>query len=67
MLAAYRLLTRMLVTLRLVSPQSAEPPAASQPLVAAACGLPDWPALLAAHAQARQSVASTWRRVAGGE
>ena len=62
---ALRLLTRMLVTLRLVSPRSAEPPAASRPLVARACGLPDWDALLAAHGAARQRVADFWREVAG--
>jgi glutamate-ammonia-ligase adenylyltransferase len=62
---ALRLLTRMLVTLRLVSPNSAEPPPASRPLVARACGLPDWESLLAAHDTARQRVASLWREVAG--
>jgi glutamate-ammonia-ligase adenylyltransferase len=62
---ALRLLTRMLVTLRLVSPNSAEPPPASRPLVARACGLPDWESLLAAHDSARQRVASLWREVAG--
>jgi glutamate-ammonia-ligase adenylyltransferase len=61
---ALRLLTRMLVTLRLVSPNSAEPPPASRPLVARACGLADWDALLAAHGAARQRVAELWRRVA---
>jgi glutamate-ammonia-ligase adenylyltransferase len=62
---ALRLLTRMLVTLRLVSPSSAEPPPASRQLVARACGLPDWESLLAAHGAARQRVASLWRVVAG--
>lgn len=61
---AYRLLTRMLVTLRLVSPESAEPPPASRGLVAQACGLKDWDALLAAHADARQRVSALWRDVA---
>jgi glutamate-ammonia-ligase adenylyltransferase len=61
---ALRLLTRMLVTLRLVSPSTAEPPAATRPLVAQACGLPDWDSLLAAHDAARQRVASFWREVA---
>ena len=62
---ALRLLTRILVTLRLVSPDSAEPPPASRPLVARACGLADWDGLLAAHGQARQRVAALWRDVAG--
>ena len=61
---ALRLLTRILVTMRLVSPSSAEPPPASRPLVARACGLPDWDALLAAHVAARQRVAEFWREVA---
>ena len=63
---ALRLLTRMLVMFRLVSPASDEPPDETRPLVAAACGLPDWNALLAAHDAARQRVAELWRRVASG-
>jgi [glutamine synthetase] adenylyltransferase / [glutamine synthetase]-adenylyl-L-tyrosine phosphorylase len=61
---AHRLLTRMLVTLRLVSPQADEPPPASRPLVAQACGHEDWDALLAAHDAARQRVFGLWRDVA---
>jgi glutamate-ammonia-ligase adenylyltransferase len=64
--AALRLLTRMLVAFRLVSPSAAEPPEATRPLVAAACGLDDWNALLAAHEAARQRVAALWRSVAAG-
>jgi glutamate-ammonia-ligase adenylyltransferase len=59
-----RLLTRMLVMFRLVSPTGAEPPEATRPLVAQACGLADWQALLDAHASARQRVAELWARVA---
>jgi glutamate-ammonia-ligase adenylyltransferase len=62
---ALRLLTRMLVMFRLVSPESDEPPDETKPLVAAACGLPDWNALLAAHDAARQRVAELWRTVSG--
>ncbi|PSJ37163.1 bifunctional [glutamate--ammonia ligase]-adenylyl-L-tyrosine phosphorylase/[glutamate--ammonia-ligase] adenylyltransferase [Sphingomonas deserti] len=58
-----RLLISMLVMFRLVSPNSAEPAGASRPLVARACGLADWDALLAAHEQARQSVSELWRSV----
>jgi glutamate-ammonia-ligase adenylyltransferase len=61
---AHRLLTRMLVTLRLVSPSSAEPPPASRPLVAKACGLEDWNSLLAAHDVARHRILALWRDVA---
>ncbi|HEX9948368.1 MAG TPA: bifunctional [glutamine synthetase] adenylyltransferase/[glutamine synthetase]-adenylyl-L-tyrosine phosphorylase [Allosphingosinicella sp.] len=60
---ALRLLTRMLVMFRLVSPASDEPPDETKPLVAAACGLPDWNALLAAHDAARHRVAELWRAV----
>jgi glutamate-ammonia-ligase adenylyltransferase len=61
---ALRLLTRMLVTFRLVSPTSSEPPAASRDLVARACGVADWHALLAAHDAARHRVLELWRDVA---
>jgi glutamate-ammonia-ligase adenylyltransferase len=61
---ALRLLTRMLVMFRLVSPTSAEPPAASRDLVAKACGLEDWETLLAAHDSARHRVLTLWRDVA---
>ena len=61
---AHRLLTRMLVTFRLVSPDSAEPPEASRALVARTCGQPDWATLLAAHDSARHKVATLWREVA---
>jgi glutamate-ammonia-ligase adenylyltransferase len=61
---AHRLLTRLLVTLRLVSPAAGEPPPASRALVAAACAQPDWHSLLAAHDAARQSIARQWQAVA---
>lgn len=63
---AHRLLTRMLVTMRLVSPEAGEPPAASRTLVATACGMPDWDSLLEAHGAARQSIAAAWGSVADG-
>jgi [glutamine synthetase] adenylyltransferase / [glutamine synthetase]-adenylyl-L-tyrosine phosphorylase len=63
---ALRLLTRMLVVFRLVSPASTEPPRATLSLVAAACGHADWNALLAAHDAARQRVGELWRTVAAG-
>lgn len=61
---ALRLLTRMLVMARLVSPSAAEPPDATKPLVATACGMKDWEALLAAHDDARQRIGKLWRQVA---
>jgi glutamate-ammonia-ligase adenylyltransferase len=62
---AFRLMARMLVTLRLVAPDSGEPAEASRALVARACGQADWPALLAAYETARALVSGEWRRVAG--
>jgi glutamate-ammonia-ligase adenylyltransferase len=61
---AHRLLTRMLVTLRLVSPASTEPPPASHELVARACRMESWNSLLAAHDAARQRIFEVWRDVA---
>ena len=62
-----RLLSRILVTMRLVAPDGSVPPSESQPLVAEVCGYPDWDALLAAHDEARQRVAALWARVKEGE
>ncbi len=61
--AAHALLARMLVTLRLVAPGGGEPAPAARGLVARVCGQPDWDRLLAAYADARQSVAEAWARV----
>ena len=61
-----RLLSRILVTMRLVAPDGSVPPAESRPLVAEVCGYADWDALLAAHDQARQRVAALWDRVKDG-
>lgn len=60
---AHELLTRMLVTLRLVSPASAEPPEASKLLVARTCGEGDWESLVKAYERARTLIAGEWRRV----
>jgi len=62
---ALRLLTRILVILRLVSPSSAAPPEPSRALVARACGLESWEALVAAHDRAREMVLALWERVFG--
>ncbi|WP_374943357.1 glutamine-synthetase adenylyltransferase [Sphingomonas sp.] len=58
---AHDLLTRMLVTLRLVAPDAAEPGAATQALVARALGLADWRAVVATFAATRQEVARLWQ------
>jgi len=58
-----RLLSRLLVVLRLVGTQGMEPAEESRPLVATLCGCPDWPALLAAIGDARQRIAARWAAV----
>ena len=62
---ALRLLTRILVILRLVSPSSAVPVEASRPLVARACGFSAWEALIEAHDAARATVLALWQQVFG--
>jgi glutamate-ammonia-ligase adenylyltransferase len=62
-----RLLSRILVTMRLVAPDGSVPPPESRPLVAAVCGYPDWDGLLAAHDSARQRVAALWNRIKEGQ
>lgn len=57
----HRLLARMLVTLRLIAPDSNNVPAAAKPVVARACDKPDWESLLADYDEARQSVAAIWQ------
>lgn len=66
MAAAHALLTRMLVTMRLVSPDSTEPPPASRPLIAQACGQVDWGSLVTAQAAAQGLIAAEWARISGG-
>ena len=63
MARAHQLLTRMLVTLRLVSPRGEEPAAASRPLVARACGAEDWDGLVDAYSHARDMVSAEWGRI----
>ncbi|MFZ5705625.1 MAG: bifunctional [glutamine synthetase] adenylyltransferase/[glutamine synthetase]-adenylyl-L-tyrosine phosphorylase [Pseudomonadota bacterium] len=65
LIGAHELLTRLLVTQRLVSPASAEPPPASRDLVARSCGEPDWPALVKGYESAKMLVRSEWIRAAG--
>lgn len=66
LLTAHDLLTRLLVTLRLVAPDAQEPPPATQALIARALRLPDWSAVLAAFAATRQEVEVAWRGMTGG-
>ena len=57
-----RLLSRILVTSRLVTPGGGVPLPQSQALVAAVCGHADWNSLLEAHDAARQRIAGLWAR-----
>jgi len=61
--ADLRLLSRMLVVMRLMAPDSNEPPEKSRELVASLCGHESWDALLAAHDAARQRIATLWQSV----
>ena len=63
--ADLRLLSRMLVVLRLVGSKAMEPAKQSQALVASLCGFDDWTSLLAAVDAARQRIAARWDKVKG--
>ena len=60
---AQRLLTRMLVMMRLVAPGDVKPTAATWQLVAEACGARGWDELLAEHDSARQCVGELWNSI----
>ena len=60
-----RLLSRMLVVLRLVGSKGMEPAEQSRQLVATLCGFDDWLSLLAAVHEARQRNAARWAAVKG--
>jgi [glutamine synthetase] adenylyltransferase / [glutamine synthetase]-adenylyl-L-tyrosine phosphorylase len=60
---AHDLLTRLIVTLRLVSPGMEVPGAATQAVVARACGALDWDDLLARVTVARICVTAHWQAV----
>jgi [glutamine synthetase] adenylyltransferase / [glutamine synthetase]-adenylyl-L-tyrosine phosphorylase len=60
---AQRLLTEMLITIRLVAPQTTTPSEESCELMARACGAETWSDLLARHDEARQSISQLWERV----
>ena len=60
MRGAYDFLTRLLVTLRLVAPDSQAPAETTRPLVARAVGVKDWDAVVAELERTRQEVAACW-------
>jgi len=65
-LSAQKLLTRMLVMLRLVAPGDVKPTGETWQLVAEACGAANWDELLAQHDAARQCVAALWNSINQG-
>ena len=60
---AQKLLTRMLVMMRLVAPGDVKPTAETWQLVAEACGAGSWDELLAEHDSARQSIRELWDQI----
>ena len=60
---AYQLMTRLLVLLRLVAPDLKPPPPATKALVAQACGVKDWAALMRRLKQAQALVSATWAQL----
>lgn len=63
---ALKLLSRMLVMLRLVAPGDVKPTPETWQLVAEACGAANWDELLAEHDAARQSIAALWNSIKQG-
>ena len=63
--AAHDLLTRLLVTTRLVAPDVDEPSSATKALIARAIGLADWDSVVAAFAATRREVEWAWAETIG--
>jgi glutamate-ammonia-ligase adenylyltransferase len=63
---AYRLLTRLLVLLRLVAPDSEPPSSATRELIVRVLGADGWDSLVARFDATRQEVARCWADVSGG-
>jgi glutamate-ammonia-ligase adenylyltransferase len=61
--SALKLLSRMLVMMRLVAPGEVKPTPDTWRLVAEACGAASWDELLAEHDAARQSIATLWNSI----
>jgi glutamate-ammonia-ligase adenylyltransferase len=60
MAQAHDVLTRALVSFRLLVPDGQEPPEPTRPLIARAMGLPDWATVVATLKATRQEVARVW-------
>jgi glutamate-ammonia-ligase adenylyltransferase len=63
---ALKLLSRMLVMMRLVAPGDVKPTPDTWQLVAEACGAANWDELLAEQNAARQSIAALWNSIKEG-
>jgi glutamate-ammonia-ligase adenylyltransferase len=63
---ALKLLSRMLVMMRLVAPADVKPTSETWQLVAEACGASSWDELLAEHDAARHSIAELWNSIKEG-
>jgi [glutamine synthetase] adenylyltransferase / [glutamine synthetase]-adenylyl-L-tyrosine phosphorylase len=63
---ALKLLSRMLVMMRLVAPDDVKPTPETWHLVAQACGAASWDELLAEHDAARQRIAELWNSIRKG-
>lgn len=63
---ALKLLSRMLVMMRLVAPGDVKPTPETWELVAQACGAGSWTELLAEHDAARQRIATLWNSIRQG-
>lgn len=65
--SAQHLLTNMLITIRLVAPETTSPSEESCEVMAHACGAESWSELLVRHDEARQCISALWKRVKGGK
>lgn len=63
---AHDFLTRLLVTLRLVSPDMQPPPTATRALIVRAMNVNDWPELVALLTRTRQDVLENWEMISKG-
>jgi [glutamine synthetase] adenylyltransferase / [glutamine synthetase]-adenylyl-L-tyrosine phosphorylase len=66
LIEAHALLTRFLVTMRLIAPDLQPPSGSTRSIVARACGTTDWESLLAQIEAARQEVRSAWAKARAG-
>jgi [glutamine synthetase] adenylyltransferase / [glutamine synthetase]-adenylyl-L-tyrosine phosphorylase len=63
--AAHQLMTRLLVTLRLVAPDLDTPPTVTQDRIARACGTKDWDDLMTQLAHTQTNVSTLWKQMTG--